>query len=96
MQNTNKKPQLTVQQALEPIIKLQLNFREQRMLLHEMFTSTVANAPEDEIENFTANRLKNFYLALCQTFENLDSIDEIHHENIVFCMDRLIEKPRTS
>lgn len=94
MQKNENNTVLTLEQALEPIVKLQLNFREQRMLLHEMFTSTVANAPEDEMENYTANRLKDFYLALCLTFENLDSIDEIHHENIMFCMDRLNDKTK--
>lgn len=87
-----EKTELTVEQAIHPIVTCQLNFREQRMLLHEFFTTTVANAPEDEIENFTANRFTKFYLALCQTLENLDSISQIHSDNILFCMDRIVTK----
>lgn len=87
MHSTEKKePPLSLDQAVLPIIECGVNFRNQRMLLHEMFTSTVANAPDDEIENFTAKRLTPFYLAMLNLLENLDSIDEIHAANIQSCM----------
>jgi hypothetical protein len=53
------------------------------MLLHEMFASTVANAPDDESDNWTARRITPFYLALCQLLENLDEIPEVHSDNII-------------
>jgi hypothetical protein len=87
MHSTEKKenPQ-NVETAILPIVECGVNFRNQRMLLHEMFTSSVANAPNDEIENFTAKRLTPFYLAMCSLLENLDSIDDIHSQNIQSCM----------
>ncbi|MBC5835826.1 hypothetical protein G6N05_05450 [Flavobacterium sp. F372] len=87
MTSTEKKENpLTLDQAIKPIVECGVNFRNQRMLLHEMFTSSVANAPDDEIENFTAKRLTPVYLALCNLLENLDSIEEIHSDNIQSCM----------
>ena len=81
-----KENPLNVEKAILPIVECGVNFRNQRMLLHEMFTSSVANAPDDEIENFTAKRLTPVYLALCNLLENLDSIEEIHSDNIQSCM----------
>lgn len=94
MQNNekNKKKEPTIDEAVKPLVQLGLTFKEQRMLLHEMFTTTVANAPDDEIENFTANRLKDFYLALCETLENLNLIGDIHADNIIFSMDRFSKR----
>ena len=87
MQSTEKKDNpLTVEQAILPIVECGVNFKDQRMLLHEMFTSSVANAPDDEIENFTAKRLTPFYLAMCSLLENIDTIDDIHSQNIQSCM----------
>jgi len=87
MLSTEKKENpLTLEQAILPIVESGVNFRDQRMLLHEMFTSSVANAPDNEIENFTAKRLTPFYLAMCSLLENLDTIDDIHSQNIQSCM----------
>ncbi len=91
MQNTEKN-ELTIEQAIQPVVECKINFRNQRMLLHEMFTLSVANAPDDETDNFTAKRLSPLYLALCETLENLDAISEIHTHNILFCMDNLTKK----
>ncbi len=85
MTYTKENP-LTVEQAIQPIVECGVNFRNQRMFLHEMFTSCVANAANDEVENFTAKRLTPFYLAMCNLLENLDSIDDVHSDNIQHCM----------
>ena len=39
-----------------------------------MFTSSVCNAPDNETDNFTAKEITPFYLALCETLENLDRL----------------------
>lgn len=91
MRNQEKNtPVITIDEAIAPIVANCINFRDQRMLLHEMFTATVANAPDNETDNFTARRLSPFYLALVETLENLDSIPDIHTENILSCMARAI------
>ena len=88
MRNQEKNtPVLTIDEAIAPIVQSGINFREQRRLLHEMFTMSVANAPDNELDNFTAQRLSPFYLAMCELLENLDSIHDIHADNIIFCMD---------
>jgi hypothetical protein len=94
MQNTRKKTELTLEQAIAPIIECQLSFSDQRMLVNEMFAATVANAPDNETENFTANRLKNFYLALSQTLENISNISECSATNTLFIMDRILPEFR--
>jgi hypothetical protein len=76
--------ELTIEQTIQPVVELKINFRNQRMLLNEMFASTVSNAPDDEIDNWTAKRITPFYLALCQLLENIDSIDDAHSTNILF------------
>jgi hypothetical protein len=96
MRNQEKKPELTLDEAIQPLVECQLHFHEQKMLLHEMFTITVANAPENELENFTANRFKNFYLALCETLENISSISQVAQDNSILVMDRLVPKYRKS
>jgi hypothetical protein len=89
MQNTEKNtPEITIEEAINPLVQLRINFRDQRMLLHEMFAHTVASAPDNETDNFTAKKLTPFYLALCEVLENIDSIDEIHSYNIVNCMSK--------
>lgn len=83
MDSTNKKKHpLRLSDAVQPLIESGVTFREQRMLLHEMFTASVANAPDNEVDNFTAKRLTPVYLALIETLENLDSIHGIHSANI--------------
>jgi hypothetical protein len=76
--------ELTIEQTIQPVVELKINFRNQRMLLNEMFASTVSNAPDNEIDNWTARRITPFYLALCQLLENIDSIDDAHSTNVLF------------
>ncbi len=83
MRNTEKKNELTLEQAILPVVDCTIRFSEQRMLLNEMFASTVSNAPDNEIDNFTARRITPFYLAMCQLLENLDSIQEVHSDNVL-------------
>lgn len=72
--NENKTNPKTVGEAIEPLILCSIPFSDQRRFLHEMFTQTVCNAPDDEIDNFTARQLSPFYLALLQTLENLENL----------------------
>lgn len=69
MENQNPEQ---LKEALKPILESSISLSDQRMLLNEMFVSAVCNAPDDEVDNFTANRLSGFYLALIQTLENLE------------------------
>jgi hypothetical protein len=86
MLNPEKNTELAIEQAIQPIVECQIPFSKQRMLLNEMFASTVSNAPDDEIDNWTAKRITPFYLAMCQLLENLDTIGEVHTDNINFSM----------
>jgi hypothetical protein len=92
MQNQEKNTELTLEQAIAPVVQCHINFRNQRMLLHQMFTLSVANAPDNESDNFTAKMLTPFYLAMCELLENLDTIGEVHTDNILFCMDNILKK----
>jgi len=65
-------PILSLEEAIEPLCSI--SFSSQRMLLHKMFTLAVCAAPDDEIDNYTAKELTPFYLALCETLENLEKL----------------------
>ena len=65
-------PILSLEEAIEPMRSI--SFSVQRKLLHKMFTLAVCAAPDDEIDNFTAKELSPFYLALCETLENLEKL----------------------
>ena len=67
---TNQPP-LTVLEAVAPLLNGKIELHSARMLLSEMFTSAVSNAPDNEIDNFTAKQMTPVYLALMQTLENL-------------------------
>lgn len=56
---------------ITPMIDCECSLREHRMNLHEMFALAVANAPDNETDNFTARKLKPTYLALCNLMENI-------------------------
>ena len=79
-----QKEEITLDQAIQPIVECKINFSNQRMLLNEMFARTVSNAPDDELDNWTAKRITPFYLALCQLLENIDSIEDAHSTNVLF------------
>lgn len=85
MQKEKKQTEKSLEDALYdailPVAQFPMFFHQQRMLLHEMYTAAVVNAPDDEIDNFTAKRLTPFYLALCQMFENFDQVDSLIHSN---------------
>jgi len=57
--------------VISPLINCECSLKEQRMALHKMFALAVANAPENETENFTAKELMPAYLALCALLENV-------------------------
>ena len=75
---TNQKIPKSVEEAIEPLVSSSISLSDQRMFLTEMYTQTVINAPEDEIDNFTAKKLTPFYLALLQTLENLEKLNLKH------------------
>lgn len=62
-------------QAIEPLLLCSVSLSNQKLLLHKMFTSSVCNAPDNESDNFTAKEITPFYLALCETLENLDRLN---------------------
>lgn len=82
---------LTIEEAIEPIVRRGIAFSEQRLLLNTMFATTVANAPDDESDNFTARRLQPFYLALSELLENLENIEDVNEGNQLCLMDKIIK-----
>lgn len=100
MQNQEKKPeevsleaQLII--AIDPVMMFPMFFHQQRMMLHEMFTAAVANAPDDELDNFTAKKLTPFYLSLCQLFENFERNDFMVHTNASAVVTNSMMRGRT-
>jgi hypothetical protein len=63
-----------MKKLISPLMDCESSLREQRMALHEMFALAVANAPENEIDNFTAKRLKPTFLVLCELLENVQEL----------------------
>jgi hypothetical protein len=91
MLNTeNNTQEISIENAISPIVQNGLSLKEQRLLLHRMFTLAVTNAPDNESENFTANQLTPFYLSLCETLENLGSITETSIANTFSVMNNII------
>ncbi|MBN8565238.1 MAG: hypothetical protein J0M25_00700 [Flavobacteriales bacterium] len=80
-ENSNKELENQLSSCIEPVMMFPMFFHQQRMMLHEMFTAAVANAPDDEIDNFTAKKLTPFYLSLIQMFENFERNDFVMHTN---------------
>lgn len=74
-QNHSLTNQTNLDKAIEPLLNLPQSFSNQRMLLHEMFTTSCCNASDDEIDNFTAKKLTPFYLAMLETLENLEKLN---------------------
>jgi hypothetical protein len=62
-------------QIISPLINNGISLREQKLALHKMFALAVANAPENETDNFTAKQLMPVYLALCEIIENIQDLD---------------------
>lgn len=89
MRNQENKITFTAEAAIDPLVECGINFKDQRLLLHEMFATAVSNAPDDETDNFTAKKLKPFYLALCEVLENLSYVPDLAHENIMSSMSNI-------
>ena len=70
----NQQNPKNVEEAVGPLIRSSIPLSDQRMLLNEMFCQTLSNAPDDEIDNFTAKRMTPLFLALQQTLENLEKL----------------------
>lgn len=56
---------------LSPILTCECSMKELRTTLREMFVLAVANAPDNETDNFTAKRLSPTYLALAELLDNV-------------------------
>jgi len=65
---------LELHSIISPLTECELTLREQRKALHEMFALAVANAPDNETDNFTAKKLMPAYLAFCELLENVQEI----------------------
>ncbi|WP_417365887.1 hypothetical protein [Flavobacterium beibuense] len=63
-----------IENAIEPLIQCGLDFVTQKKLLDQMFVAAVENAPDNEIDNFTAKQTSPFFLAMSETITNLNSI----------------------
>lgn len=70
-----KKASISVEEVIEPLLNCSIPFSRQRLLLNQMFAASVANAPDDEIDNFTAKQFSPFFLALSETLENLEKFN---------------------
>lgn len=64
----------TLHRIISPLIDSEIPLREQRTILREMFVLAVANAPDNETDNFTAKRLSPVYLALSELLENVQEM----------------------
>lgn|GEM_PF-6538766 len=60
-----------LEKTIAPLLECGLSLSDQRIILHEMFAAAVSNAPDDELDNYTAKRTTPVYLALCQLLENI-------------------------
>lgn len=80
-QGKKKQPQITIEDAIKPVVNCAIPFWEQRLILSEMFATTIANAPDDETDNFSAKRIKPFFLGMIEMLENFDKIDQIAMNN---------------
>ena len=56
---------------IRPVTESELSLGRQRLCLNEMFAAAVSNAPDNELENFTAKRLAPAFLAISQLLENI-------------------------
>mgnify|MGYP006956294284 CR=1 FL=1 len=56
---------------LSPVLTSECSLKELRTALREMFVLAVANAPDNETDNFTAKRLSPAYLALAELLDNV-------------------------
>lgn len=80
MRNQGKKKpeeEITLEEAIRPVVNCAIPFWEQRLILSEMFATTVANAPENETDNFSAKRIKPFFLGILEMLENFEKIEDV-------------------
>lgn len=59
---------------LSPVLTSEFSVKELKTVLREMFVLAVTNAPENEIDNFTAKRMSPTYLALAELLENVQEM----------------------
>lgn len=88
MQDNKKTIIATVEQAITPVVNCQITFSEQRLILNEMFSMALCNAPENETENFSAKRFSPFFMAISEMLENLDKIPQIAMDNHMMLLDK--------
>lgn len=88
MRNNKKKKTaaFSIDEAITPVVNCGIPLWRQRLLLNEMFATAVANAPENETDNFTAKEYKPLFLALSETLENLGNIPQIAMDNQIMLL----------
>lgn len=62
--------------AVSPVLDSGLTLKDFRLILGEMYVNSVSNAPDNELEQFTARRQGAVYLALAAMLENLEEIEK--------------------
>lgn len=65
---------IELEETIRPLIECELSLSDQKMALNQMFAMAVSNAPEDEIENYTARKLTPAFLALSKLLENIKEV----------------------
>ncbi|WP_417365883.1 hypothetical protein [Flavobacterium beibuense] len=56
---------------VEPLISSGVSLTDFQLILSEMYSNSVSNAPADETDNFTAKRQTPVFLALIEFIGNL-------------------------
>lgn len=65
--------QKKIKTVIRPLIDSGISLKKQKQALHEMFAMAVSNAPQDELDNYSAKKLSPVYLCLVQMLENVSS-----------------------
>lgn len=72
---TSKHNLTALQDAVSPVLDSGHSLKEMRIILSEMYSNSVSNAPSDELDNFTAKRQTVVFLALQKFLELLQEPD---------------------
>jgi hypothetical protein len=66
----------TLRDAVSPVLESGLTLSQMRMILNEMYSNSVSNAPTDEMDNYTAKRQTPVFLALSSFLENIEQLEK--------------------
>lgn len=67
----------SVYEAVEPLLFSGVPLLQQKMVLDTMFAATVASAPDNEIDNFTAKETSPVFLALGEVLLKMYQIPDV-------------------